>query len=115
MYMSLLKTLLQSTKNGMVFLSLSQEKMFQFWFNTFFVGKDDYSIPFQYSNGKTPTMEGLSVSKQLNLTLSKAELDKANKDKSHRFFSPNFKVFIHPCWILNVRDTYMAYARVTGI
>ncbi|XP_078319615.1 phosphatidylinositol 3,4,5-trisphosphate 3-phosphatase and dual-specificity protein phosphatase PTEN-like [Crassostrea virginica] len=76
-------------------LTKKKEKMFQFWFNTFFVGKDDYSIPFQYSNGKTPTMEGLSVSKQLNLTLSKAELDKANKDKSHRFFSPNFKVCMH--------------------
>nr|XP_011431707.2 phosphatidylinositol 3,4,5-trisphosphate 3-phosphatase and dual-specificity protein phosphatase PTEN [Crassostrea gigas]XP_011431709.2 phosphatidylinositol 3,4,5-trisphosphate 3-phosphatase and dual-specificity protein phosphatase PTEN [Crassostrea gigas]XP_011431710.2 phosphatidylinositol 3,4,5-trisphosphate 3-phosphatase and dual-specificity protein phosphatase PTEN [Crassostrea gigas]XP_034314583.1 phosphatidylinositol 3,4,5-trisphosphate 3-phosphatase and dual-specificity protein phosphat len=73
-------------------LTKKKEKMFQFWFNTFFVGKDDYNTPSQYTNGKGPTMEELSVSKSLFSTLSKAELDKANKDKSHRFFSPNFKV-----------------------
>ncbi|XP_061167290.1 phosphatidylinositol 3,4,5-trisphosphate 3-phosphatase and dual-specificity protein phosphatase PTEN-like [Saccostrea echinata] len=76
-------------------LTKKKEKMFQFWFNTFFVGKDDYNPPSQYSNGKSPTTEDPRVSKYLTLTLSKAELDKANKDKSHKFFSPNFKVRLH--------------------
>ncbi|CAG5123128.1 unnamed protein product, partial [Candidula unifasciata] len=50
-----------------------REKMFHFWFNTFFVTERENS------------------NELLSLTLPKMELDRANKDKSHKLFSPNFK------------------------
>ncbi|KAK3089518.1 hypothetical protein FSP39_004232 [Pinctada imbricata] len=72
---------------------MKKEVMFQFWFNTYFVGKDDYNIPSNDSqNGKSKECR---CTEYLNLTLPKMDLDKANKDKAHKNFSPNFKVRLH--------------------
>ena len=65
--------------------------MFQFWFNTFFVEADDKPR----ENGRnswageaqTPNHSSLYT-----MLIPKLELDKANKDKAHKLFSPNFKV-----------------------
>nr|WMX25294.1 PTEN [Argopecten purpuratus] len=70
-----------------------KEKMFQFWFNTFFVNVDGPT------NGtKTLCAGEMCVSEQsrtLYMALLKDDLDKANKDKSHKLFSPNFQVKLH--------------------
>jgi len=50
---------------------LGKEKMFQFWFNTFFIPKDGH------------------------LELTKVELDKAWKDKQHLKFFQNFKIYLY--------------------
>ncbi|XP_076452730.1 phosphatidylinositol 3,4,5-trisphosphate 3-phosphatase and dual-specificity protein phosphatase PTEN-like [Babylonia areolata] len=69
-------------------LMTKKEKMFHLWFNTFFVGEtaDPSSIP---RNG-AGCLRGPETT--LVLTLPKMELDRANKDKTHKLFSPNFKV-----------------------
>lgn len=77
-----------------------KEKMFQFWFNTFFV---DENVPSNEQNGQNAVLGGgggenannHNKTTYLKLTLDKSELDKANKDKSHKIFSPNFKVCLH--------------------
>lgn len=112
-----------------------QEKMFHFWFNTYFVedvedmpttngsqsvqhadvaGRNADSAAFltpscksrahcAQNNGQYSSTQPCSVShskhdspppspKYKTLTLGKFELDKANKDKQHKLFSPNFKV-----------------------
>ena len=65
-----------------------QEKMLHFWFNTFFVHEvaSPSAIP---RNGAGYLGEPAEL---LVLTLPKMELDRVNKDKSHKLFSPNFKV-----------------------
>lgn len=66
--------------------------MFHFWFNTFFVQehqkKHQNGAPSNCSSGSYEHNETLS------LTFTKNELDRANKDKAHKFFSPNFKVHV---------------------
>ena len=76
---------------------LRQDKMFHFWFNTFFVanlGNCRLS-----SNGNDPMLEGVKEplhtdpeQEILMVKLKKHELDKANKDKTNKLYSPNFKV-----------------------
>jgi phosphatidylinositol-3,4,5-trisphosphate 3-phosphatase/dual-specificity protein phosphatase PTEN len=66
-----------------------KEKMFHFWFNTFFV-TDRENL---HQNGAA-CAAGNENNELLSLTLPKMELDRANKDKSHKLFSPNFKVKI---------------------
>lgn len=73
-------------------LMKQKEKMFHFWFNTFFVTERVHpsSIP---SDGS-----GCESQELLVLTLPKMELDRANKDKSHKVFNQHFKirVFFQP-------------------
>ena len=73
-----------------------QDKMFHFWFNTYFVQDKESQ---HFSNGstsyhETSNGEGHSLRNPnlLTLTLTKDELDRANRDKSHKIFSPDFKV-----------------------
>ncbi|RUS78041.1 hypothetical protein EGW08_014216, partial [Elysia chlorotica] len=67
-----------------------KEKMFHFWFNTFFVREAEKN----HQNGVSTSFSsgGFEHNEILSLTFTKSELDRANKDKAHRLFSPNFKV-----------------------
>lgn len=68
---------------------MKKEKMFHFWFNTFFVDTTEES----WKNSKAGTNGVKEMC--LTLTFTKNEIDKANKDKAHKLFSPNFKVKLY--------------------
>ncbi|CAI9740506.1 3,4,5-trisphosphate 3-phosphatase and dual-specificity phosphatase PTEN [Octopus vulgaris] len=71
---------------------MKKEKMFHFWFNTFFVQdiEESWRHNRNSSNGLTDQDDGC-----LTLTFTKNDIDKANKDKAHKLFSPNFKVKLY--------------------
>lgn len=69
-----------------------KDKMFQFWLNTFFVEADDKP---KENGRKSWAGEVPGSCNYYTMTIPKADLDKANKDKAHKVFSPNFQVKLH--------------------
>ncbi|KAK7877148.1 hypothetical protein WMY93_032128 [Mugilogobius chulae] len=73
---------------------IMRRKCFHFWFNTFFVPESAPNGEHQehQENGGSRPQQDLAVTDLLKLSFFKHELDKANKDQSHKNFSPNFRV-----------------------
>ncbi|ELU06519.1 hypothetical protein CAPTEDRAFT_90711 [Capitella teleta] len=109
---------------------MKKEKMFHFWFNTFFIcyeertqaalngcdsdaasqprnnnarhqnhTRDEGSVP-----PPPPPPLPMDESRTFTLTLSKRELDKANKDKQHKIYSAGFKV--SPCSVAIILNNH---------
>lgn len=65
---------------------IKKEKLFSFWFNTFF------AVGLQNSNQRRYGVDG--TSNDLNLVFYKQHLDKAYKDTTHKIFGEDFKVIL---------------------
>lgn len=87
---------------------MGKDKLFHFWFNTFFVQQMQKSEKITLEetsreNSQLPNGNARSYYRcnhmpmekdMLTLTIPKFELDKANKDRSNKTFSANFKVIL---------------------
>lgn len=75
----------------------NKQPMFHFWFNSFFV-VHPLTLDSRLSTSSTssiPTLNGSTPEDTLVLTLRKDEIDKANKDKTNKLYSPNLKVRLY--------------------
>ncbi|CAH2093243.1 unnamed protein product [Euphydryas editha] len=66
-------------------MMMRKERLFHFWFNTFFVTACVGATPVPAPHD-SPNLE------TFKLTLDKWQLDDAHKDKQHKLYSPDFKV-----------------------
>ncbi|CAB3230476.1 unnamed protein product [Arctia plantaginis] len=66
-------------------MKMRKEKLFHFWFNTFFVAAELGAQRLQPLDD-SPTLEAFK------LTLNKWQLDEAHKDKQHKHYAADFKV-----------------------
>lgn len=66
-------------------MKMRKQKLFHFWFNTFFVAAELGAQRLQ-PLADSPSLEAFK------LTLNKWQLDEAHKDKEHKYYSEDFKV-----------------------
>lgn len=66
-------------------MKMRKEKLFHFWFNTFFVTAE-------VGAQRIPPLPDSPDLETYKLTLNKWQLDDAHKDKQHKHYSPDFKV-----------------------
>ncbi|PZC81063.1 phosphatidylinositol 3,4,5-trisphosphate 3-phosphatase and dual-specificity protein phosphatase PTEN isoform X1 [Helicoverpa armigera] len=66
-------------------MKMRKEKLFHFWFNTFFVAAG-------VGAERVPALDDSPNLEAFKLTLNKWQLDEAHKDKQHKHYSADFKV-----------------------
>ncbi|XP_071952833.1 phosphatidylinositol 3,4,5-trisphosphate 3-phosphatase and dual-specificity protein phosphatase PTEN-like [Antedon mediterranea] len=76
-------------------LKKDKRSLFHFWFNTFFIVHCTTGLSSSDSTDSLPRTESSTDSNSGDnyvLVINKDEIDKANKDKTNKFFSPNLKI-----------------------